>query len=198
MILLVGLGNPGAKYENTRHNVGFMVIDEIARRQRVLLNKRKYDSLTGSTHISGSDIILMKPQTYMNLSGNAVKSAVHSLKVDLDHMLILHDDIDLPLGRIKIKLGGGSAGHNGIRSIADVLSSSEFPRMRIGVGRPPEFTDPADYVLEDFCPQEIPILRDIVGGSADAAYAFIQMGLEKAMNRYNRKEFLSKESPEDD
>ena len=187
MILFVGLGNPGDKYAASRHNVGFMILDRFANQRRIVFNQHKYDSLLGRSTICGQELILLKPLTYMNLSGTAVLKAVRSLKLTAEQVFVVYDDIDLPLGRVRIRTGGGSAGHNGIKSISEMLGSEEFPRMRVGVGRPPEDQDPADYVLESFSHVDSEILADVINLSAEALFSIVHKGIEKTMNIYNRK-----------
>jgi peptidyl-tRNA hydrolase, PTH1 family len=187
MILFVGLGNPGDKYADSRHNVGFMVLDRFANQRRIVFNQHKYDSLLGRSTICGQELILLKPLTYMNLSGAAVLKAVRSLKLTAEQVFVVYDDIDLPLGRVRIRTRGSSAGHNGIKSISEMLQTEEFARMRVGVGRPPEDQDPADYVLESFSQVDRKILDDVINLSAEALFSIVHKGIEKTMSIYNRK-----------
>ena len=187
MILFVGLGNPGDRYAATRHNVGFMVLDRFAEQRRITLNKHKYDSLMGRTTIAGQAAVLLKPMTFMNLSGKAVLKAVRSFQLSPEQVFVAYDDIDLPLGRIRIRTQGSSAGHNGIKSITEALGSQSYSRMRVGVGRPPEHQDPADYVLEEFDPAEKEILENVINLSAEALFSVVHIGIEKTMNLFNRK-----------
>lgn len=196
MILFVGLGNPGEKYAETRHNAGFMVLDRFARQKRIEFRQHKYDSLVGRAMVSGHELVLLKPQTYMNLSGKGVLKAMRSLQLTPEQIVVVYDDIDLPLGRIRIRARGGSAGHNGIKSITEMLQTDNFARMRVGVGRPSEMQDPAEYVLENFTESEKEILHQVIDLAADALFSIAHQGIEKAMNLYNRKCILVSEEPE--
>ena len=168
MELITGLGNPGIQYEVTRHNIGFLVIDELAIRNQILLDKKKYHSVYGTGKIAGEKVVLVKPMTYMNLSGKAVYSLLNGLQSSPEDLLVVHDDIDLPLGCIRRKKKGGDAGHKGIRSIIECVESGEFRRLRIGVGRPEDMEeeDVADYLLKPLIDEEIPAYTDIIKKSA--------------------------------
>jgi PTH1 family peptidyl-tRNA hydrolase len=183
--VLAGLGNPGREYRNTRHNVGFMVIDSLCSQMEIRLSRLQSKALVGYRTIDGIKVILAKPQTYMNLSGQPVNSLVKFYKINLDHLLVIHDDLDLPLGTIRIRPGGGSAGQKGLASVIQQLGTQEFPRLRIGIGHPPGQMSGADYVLQDFLANEAPILKQIMEKASKAAQLFFQNGLEKAMNQYN-------------
>ncbi len=183
--LLIGLGNPGREYRDNRHNVGFMLIDHLI----VRLNARgmKVQSkaiVTTATH-EERKLILAKPQTYMNLSGQSAQGLLHFYKLPMENMLVAHDDLDLPFGTIRIRPGGGPGGQRGMASTIEQLGTKDFPRLRIGIGRPPGRMDPAAYVLQNFSRDEIKILPEIVERAADAALAFVVEGLNKAMNKYN-------------
>jgi PTH1 family peptidyl-tRNA hydrolase len=183
-LLVVGLGNPGARHERDRHNVGWMVVDELGRRQDVSF-KSKFSGRLGETRLDGHRIALLKPETYMNDSGRSIAGAVRFYKVPLDTLLVVHDEVDLDLGRLQARAGGGLAGHNGLRSTARALGSPEFLRLRVGVGRPPR-GDPrevADFVLAPFEPHED---RDaIVARAADAVETIVREGLEEAQRSFN-------------
>lgn len=183
--LLIGLGNPGREYKDNRHNVGFMLIDRLSVLLNVRMNRLQSKALVASTTYQGRKLILAKPQTYMNLSGQAVQGLVHFYKVPLENVMIAHDDLDLPFGVIRIRPGGGAGGQKGIASAIERLGTKDFPRLRIGIGRPPGRMDPADYVLQDFPPADLTTLSETLGRAAEAALVFVTEGLEAAMNRFN-------------
>jgi peptidyl-tRNA hydrolase, PTH1 family len=183
-LLVVGLGNPGRQYEHTRHNVGHMVVDELARRYGATF-KSKYSGRLTDIRVDGKRVALLAPETYMNDSGKSVAAAVQFYKVPLDALLVVHDEGDFDLGRIQARLGGGLAGHNGLRSISRHLGSQEFLRLRIGVGRPGrgDPRDLADYVLADFEPSDD--AETIVTRAADAVETLVRDGLEATQQRFN-------------
>ena len=184
--LLVCLGNPGDKYENTRHNVGFMVADEVAERQRAPIQKVKFKALTNVLTISGEKVLVMKPTTYMNLSGEAVRQAVDFYKVAPDHVLVISDDTSLAVGRLRIRKGGSAGGHNGLKSIIQHLGSDQFPRIKVGVGEKPQPEyDLADWVLGKFVGEDKKTIDAAVKRAADAVECIIADGCDKAMNRFN-------------
>ncbi|GAB4424030.1 MAG: aminoacyl-tRNA hydrolase [Anaerolineales bacterium] len=184
-IIIIGLGNPGRAYKDNRHNVGFMLIDRLSVRLNARLNRVQAKAIVGSVHHHGDKIILAKPQTYMNLSGQSVQGLVHFYKIPLANMLVAHDDLDLPQGTLRIRPGGGPGGQKGIASAIERLGSRDFPRLRIGIGRPPGRMDPAAYVLQDFSAGELKIISEVLDRAADAALEFIENGLDAAMNKYN-------------
>jgi peptidyl-tRNA hydrolase, PTH1 family len=183
-LLVVGLGNPGREHVDTRHNIGWLVVDELARRGGASF-RSKFSGQLAETRVDDARIALLKPETYMNLSGRSVQPAARFFKVDPEHLLVVHDEGDFDLGRLQARLGGGLAGHNGLRSIAQQLGTQEFLRLRIGVGRP-ERGDPrplADWVLSEFEPHED---RDaIVARAADAVETIVRDGLDEAQRRYH-------------
>jgi PTH1 family peptidyl-tRNA hydrolase len=183
--LIVGLGNPGIEYRSSRHNVGFMVIDRLASELGIKLGKYQFKALTGSQIRDGQKWIIAKPQTFMNLSGTAVGSLVKFYKVPMDHLMIIHDDIDLPIGTIRIRPKGGSAGQNGVNSIIERLGAQDFPRLRVGIGRPSGQRTAANYVLADFQKSEKAIVDDLLDKCTEAVKTFVHSGLDAAMNRYN-------------
>ncbi len=183
--LIAGLGNPGLQYRYTRHNAGFLVAQALADTLDIPLKRVKFRCQIGEGKLEGTPLIIAKPLTYMNDSGSAVSSLLHYFKVPLERLLVIHDDLDLPLGVLRLRPGGGSAGQRGVQSIADKLGTSAFPRLRFGIGRPPGRMDPADYVLEKFSASEQELLRMTLEQAAAAARTFILEGLEKAMNQYN-------------
>ena len=183
-LLIVGLGNPGKRYARDRHNVGWMVIDEFARRRHATF-KPKFDGRLCETQIGELRVALLKPETYMNESGRSVSAAARYFKVAPEDVLVAHDDVDLEVGRLQVRPGGGLAGHNGLRSIAQALATPEFVRLRIGVGRPGrgDPRDVADYVLAPFEVHEDP--QVIVARAADAVGVLVSEGLEAAQQRFN-------------
>ena len=183
-LLVAGLGNPGPRHVRDRHNVGWMVVDEIARRCDASL-KSKFNGRFGETRIDGHRIALLEPETYMNESGRSISAAARFFKVPIEDVLVVHDDVDLELGRLQARAGGGLAGHNGLRSIAQSLGGADFLRLRIGVGRPDrgDPRDVADFVLSPFDPHED---RDgLVARAADAVELLVGEGLEEAQRQFN-------------
>jgi peptidyl-tRNA hydrolase, PTH1 family len=183
--LIVGLGNPGREYRYTRHNIGFMVIDKLAADLGIKLTKVQAKAIIGLVPFQGVKVILAKPQTYMNLSGQAVTSLMHFYKVPMEQFIVIHDDIDLPVSTIRIRPGGGSAGQKGLGSIIERLGTQSFARMRIGVGRPPGRIEAPDYVLQDFDKSEQPLMERVIAEASEAARTFVSDGLEAVMNKYN-------------
>lgn len=184
--LLVCLGNPGKEYEGTRHNIGFMAAEELSRREGVKINKLRYRALTGDVRIGGQRVLVLKPQTYMNLSGEAVKLAGGFYKIPPDHVLAISDDVALPLGKLRIRAGGSAGGHNGLKSIIAHLGTDQFPRVRVGVGAPehPEH-EMIDWVIGRFSQQEKKLADEAVARAVDAAVCLIEKGVQEAQNRYN-------------
>ena len=183
--LVLGLGNPGPEYAGHRHNLGFMVIDELSTRHRLPVRERTRVALVGEGEIRGHRALLAKPRTYMNLSGRAAQSLAARGPIPAERVLVLVDDFTLPLGRVRIRRGGGTGGHNGLASLIESLGTREFPRVRLGIGPLPDGVDPADFVLEDFLPEEEEAVRALVARGADAVEALLEEGLEAAMNRFN-------------
>lgn len=183
--LIVGLGNPGKQYENTKHNIGFWGIDELARRHGLVFGKTERKAQTADGLIQGRRVLLAKPQTYMNLSGEAVRSLVDFYKVDLPDILVIYDDLDLPLGTLRLRMTGSAGGQKGIKSIIQHLGTQDFCRVRIGIGRPPGRMDPAAYVLHPFVGDDAITARLVVDRAANAVETWLQDGIELAMNRYN-------------
>jgi PTH1 family peptidyl-tRNA hydrolase len=183
--LIVGLGNPGREYVSNRHNVGFQVVDHLAARHGLAFRKLQSKAFVTSGKIAGRSVILAKPQSYMNLSGGPVASLQRFYKVTLDHLLVICDDIDLPVGTLRLRPFGGSGGQNGMKSIIERLGSEVFPRLRIGIGRPPGRMDPAAYVLQDFDRVQLTVIDAAYGRAADAVEAWLIDGIELAMSRFN-------------
>ncbi len=185
-LLVVGLGNPGRRHEHDRHNVGFMVVDELARRFGATF-RRKFSGQTGEARIGDAKVAFLKPDTFMNESGRSVQPAVAFYKTPLEALLVIHDEVDLDHGRLQIRLGGGLAGHNGLRSLAGRLGSPDFLRLRVGVGRPGR-GDPrpvADYVLAAFAPEDD--ATAVVGRAADAVECLVERGLDETQQRFNER-----------
>jgi PTH1 family peptidyl-tRNA hydrolase len=183
--LLIGLGNPGREYRDSRHNVGFMLVDRITVRLNARGMKVQSKAIVITAAYEDRKLILAKPQTYMNLSGQSVQGLIHFYKLPLANVLIAHDDLDIPFGTIRIRPGGGPGGQRGMASTIEQLGTKDFPRLRIGIGRPPGRMDPSAYVLQDFSREELKVLSEILDRAADAALEFVRSGLDKAMNKYN-------------
>jgi PTH1 family peptidyl-tRNA hydrolase len=184
--LLVGLGNPGRKYERTRHNLGFMTIDWIAAENRVKVTTKAYGAFVGEWRVGDERVLLVKPQTYMNRSGESVKSLMHESEVSPEDLVVVYDELDLPFGKIRIRAKGSSAGHRGLHSIIESLSGAPFYRVRVGIGRPPEGIDPADFVLERFSPEELERVEDVIAVAAEAIECLVREGGRRAMDQFNR------------
>ena len=188
MYIIAGLGNPGREYENTRHNAGFASLDALAKRHGIELTTRKFQALTGSGYIDGQKVLLVKPQTYMNLSGESLRAACDFFKVDPEEgLIVIYDDISLEPGQLRIRLKGSAGGHNGIKNIIAHLGTQEFPRIKVGVGAKPPKMDLADYVLSRFGAEEQKIMDEAFGEAAEAAVMMMTTGAERAMNHYNAK-----------
>ena len=183
--LVVFLGNPGPKYAGTRHNAGFLTADAAEKRYGVSINRSRFKALTASCELGGEKILFMKPQTYMNLSGDAVQQAVSFYKIPAEHVLVVSDEMSLPVGKIRIRPKGSAGGHNGLKSIISVLGTENFPRIRLGVGAPPPEYDVKDWVLSTFRNQDAEDFHDAAERAAQAVEAYITLGPEKAMNLYN-------------
>jgi len=187
LILVAGLGNPGPRYARTRHNAGFLVAEQLAARQNIRLKVKSHQGLFGVGRISGREVALLLPQTFMNLSGACVGSAYRSLGIDPGDLIVIHDDIDLPFGTLRLKSGGGHGGHNGLRHIIQVLGHGDFVRLRIGVDRPHPGEDAAHYVLRDFSAAERAQLEKVWDRAIEAVLAVIEKGLQQAMNEFNNR-----------
>ena len=187
MYIIAGLGNPTREYEKTRHNVGFEVIDVLADMLGTTVEEKKFKGLYGRGIIGGEKVLLLKPQTFMTLSGESVKAAADFYKVDHEHIIIIYDDISLDPGQLRIRLKGSAGGHNGIKNIIAYLGTQEFPRIKVGVGAKPPKMDLADYVLSRFGAEEQKIMDEAFGEAAEAAVMMMTTGAERAMNHYNAK-----------
>jgi PTH1 family peptidyl-tRNA hydrolase len=183
--LIVGLGNPGAEYRYNRHNIGFMLVDRVAEQLGVKFTRLESKALLTKGEHQGRRVILAKPQTYMNLSDQSVGGLIRFYKVPLTNLLVAYDDVDLPFGALRIRPDGGSAGQKGMASIIDRLGTQEFPRLRLGIGRPPGRMEAADYVLQDFSSGEKELLKMTLDRAAEAALVFVVEGLDAAMNQFN-------------
>lgn len=185
LFIVIGLGNPGKRYENTRHNVGFDTVELLSRRHGILLTKIKHKALLGDGKISGKRVILVKPQTYMNLSGESVREILEWYKVPAKNIIIVYDDIDLPVGKLRLRPRGSAGTHNGMRSVIYQIESDGFPRIRIGVGGPPEGWDLANYVLSKFSGEDKKKVEEAIVNAADAVETIIRSGINMAMNKFN-------------
>ena len=185
MYLIVGLGNPEKEYANTRHNVGFDTVNELAKRHEIEINRNKFNSLYGQGIINNEKVIILKPQTYMNLSGIAVRNFKDFYKIDLDKIIIVHDDIDIEEGKIKLRKVGGPGTHNGMKSVVHELNSTEFPRIRIGTGSPDDEIDLKDYVLEKIDNESRSILDEAIINATNAIEEILENGIDIAMNKFN-------------
>lgn len=183
--IIVGLGNPGREYRENRHNFGFMLIDRLAARLSAKISRMQSKALIASARHGNARIILAKPQTFMNLSGQAIQGLVRFYKTPLENILVAHDDLDLPFETIRLRPGGGAGGQKGIKSTIQHLGTNDFPRLRLGVGRPSGRMDPAAYVLQDFAKGDQQFLAETLDRAVDAALNFVDEGLDTAMNQFN-------------
>lgn len=183
--LIVGLGNPGAKYEHTRHNMGFLTVERLAEKLGVKLNKVKFKSAYNTVTFAGCKCLVMKPQTYMNLSGEAVREAAQFYKIPADHVLVIYDDISLPVGKLRVRPTGSAGGHNGIKNIIAHLGTQDFPRVKIGVAAPADAGEMIDWVIGVPSQAERKVLAEMFEKAIDAAECIITDGCQKAMNRFN-------------
>jgi PTH1 family peptidyl-tRNA hydrolase len=185
--IIVGLGNPGILYRMTRHNIGFQVIDRLAKINHIPIRTKRYKSLYGTGGIDSQQVILIKPLTFMNRSGEAVKKVADFFHLGMEDLVVVHDDLDLPFGRLRYKRRGGDGGHQGIRSIIERTGGDNFLRLKVGIGRPPQGVDPAEYVLEVFDKIEQSHLDQILSQGAKSLKVMLLEGLEKAMNQFQKK-----------
>jgi len=183
--ILIGLGNPGREYKDNRHNIGFMLIDQLTLRLDARGMKVQSNAIVISSRYQERRIILAKPQTYMNLSGRSVQGLLHFYKIPMENLLVAHDDLDIPFGTIRIRPGGGPGGQRGMASTIEKLGTQDFPRLRLGIGRPPGRMEPRDYVLQDFSNEDLKLLPEVLDRAAGAALEFVLKGLNAAMNKYN-------------
>ena len=183
--LLIGLGNPGREYRDTRHNFGFMLIDRLAVRLNARGMKVQSKAIVTDAMYEDRKLILAKPQTYMNLSGPSVQGLVHFYKIPLTNVMVLSDDLDIPFGTIRIRASGGYGGQRGLASIIETLGTKDFPRLRLGIGRPPGKMDPANFILRNFSRDEMKAISEILDRAADAVFEFVKNGLDMSMNKFN-------------
>jgi len=188
MKIIVGLGNPGPEYAKTRHNIGWMVIDAFAAKFRIRVDKHEKDALTGTGRVAGGSVLVAKPLTYMNQSGDAIRLLVNAYSESLDDLIVAYDDIDLPLGKLRIKPNGGPGTHNGMRSIVSALATEKFARLRIGIGGVDSSGRLRDYVLGEIAPDEEAAITRAIERSVDALLLFVRGDLKRAMNEFNRDE----------
>ncbi len=183
--LIAGLGNPGRRYAHNRHNVGYLCLDRLAKVHQLAFDKRQSQALLAFGQIEGRSVILLKPTTFMNESGRAVAAASRFYKVPNERLLVIYDELDLPQGSVRVRAKGGSGGHGGMRSIIACLGDQDFPRVRVGIGRPPGRMEPSDYVLQDFNDNEVPLFDEIVDWVVRTVECWLADGIEIAMTRFN-------------
>lgn len=183
--MIVGLGNPGLAYRRTRHNFGFLAIDKLANELNIPVKRLKFKAMIGEGRFGDNKVVLVKPLTFMNESGRAVAPLLRFFKLPLTNLLVIHDDLDLPLGTLRLRPSGGTSGQRGMASIITQLGTQEFPRMRLGIGRPPGQMDPVDYVLKDFLPSENELKKIVLQTAVEASQTFINEGLTTTMNKFN-------------
>jgi len=189
--IIVGLGNPGTAYRMSRHNIGFQVVDHLARINHFSIRTKRFKSLYGTGSIDSEQVVLAKPMTFMNRSGEAVKKVADFFRLKVEDLVVVHDDLDLPFGKLRFKRRGGDGGHQGVRSVIECMGGNNFLRLKVGIGRPPEGMDPAEYVLEVFSGVEQSQLDQILSRAVESLRAVFLEGLEKAMNQFQKKFTLS-------
>lgn len=187
--IIAGLGNPGPSYQWTRHNAGFLFLERLAHLENVSIAKKAFSGLIGEWDFAGHHLILLKPQTFMNLSGNSIMQALQFYKLQLSNMIVIHDELDLPFGSVRFKNGGGHGGHNGLRSIMENLGKGDFVRLRIGIGKSPH-GDTTDHVLGKIPPDQMEKLPNILDGGIEMLEVMLKEGLPKSMSLFNNKNFL--------
>ena len=195
MKIIVGLGNPGDAYQWSRHNIGFQVVDRLAEENHISISHKRFKAHYGKGLIHSQDVLLVKPLTFMNLSGFAVQRVADFYKMGLADLVVVHDDLDLPFGTLRIKRRGGDGGHQGVRSIIESIGGNNFLRLKVGIGRPPKGMDPTEYVLRPFDEIEKGRLSEVLLRAAECLVVLISEGIERAMNRFQRKTILPFQSP---
>ncbi|MDR2994066.1 MAG: aminoacyl-tRNA hydrolase, partial [Bacillus cereus] len=185
MKLIVGLGNPGREYELTRHNIGFMAIDELAKRWNISLNEQKFKGVFGAGFVNGEKVILLKPLTYMNLSGESIRPLMDYYKIDVEDFVVMYDDLDIPVGKLRLRMKGSAGGHNGVKSTISHLGTQEFQRIRMGIDRPKNGMKVVDYVLGRFTSEEIPDVNHSIEKAADACEEWLNKPFLQIMNTFN-------------
>jgi PTH1 family peptidyl-tRNA hydrolase len=187
--VIAGLGNPGPQYQWTRHNAGFLFLDRLAHLENISVTRKSFSGLAGEWNLKGNRHVLIKPQTFMNLSGRAIMQALQFYKLPLSQLIVVHDELDLPFGTVRLKQGGGHGGHNGLRSIMEQLGKGDFTRLRIGIGRPPH-GDTVNYVLGNIPPDQMENLSKVLDGGVVMLEMLLEEGLPKAMSMFNNRNFL--------
>ena len=190
MKIIVGLGNPGIQYRMSRHNIGFQVVDRLAQLSHLSIQTKRFKSLYGTGRIDSQQVVLAKPITYMNRSGEAVKKATDFFQLGVEDLVVIHDDMDLPFGKLRFKRRGSDGGHQGVRSIIELMGENNFLRLKVGIGRPPQGMDPAEYVLEAFDKIERAHLDQTLSWAAESLRVMLLEGLEKAMNQFQKRSRL--------
>jgi len=186
MYVIAGLGNPGRKYENTRHNMGFITVDQLAEKHDIKVDKLKFKALVGEGRIAGQKVLLVKPQTYMNLSGESLREVMHFYKLEPENLIVIYDDIDIELGALRIRKFGSAGTHNGMKSVVYQLQTDRFPRIRVGIGSQKK-GDLVDFVIGGFTKEEVPVLEETVTKAVCAIECMLEEDVDIAMNRYNTK-----------
>ncbi len=197
MYVIAGLGNPGKKYAQTRHNMGFITVDQLAEKHNIKVDRLKFKALAGEGRIAGQKVLLVKPQTYMNLSGESLRAGMNFYKLEPEQLIVIYDDIDLEVGALRIRKFGSAGTHNGMRSVVYQLQSDRFPRIRIGIGSSGK-KDLANFVTGGFSKDEVPALEDAVTKAVCALECMLEEGIDKAMNQYNTKKKSKKEEKKDE
>ena len=187
MKCIIGLGNPGKKYQQTRHNIGFLVLDELCNRNQLHLSKNKFKCHYEMDRIDQEKVLFVQPQTFMNLSGEGIRPLIDFYKIAVEDIIVIYDDLDLPVGKIRLREKGGHGGHNGIRSLIEHLGTKDFKRIRVGIGRPTNAQPIVDYVLQSFVKSEMDDVNHAIVTAADASETWIKKSFNDAMNRYNQK-----------
>jgi PTH1 family peptidyl-tRNA hydrolase len=185
--IIVGLGNPGVRYRGNRHNIGFLVVDRLAKDSHLSISTKRLKAFYGTGKIDSREVVLAKPMAFMNRSGEAVKRLVDFFNIELEDLIVIHDDLDLPFGRLRFKRRGGDGGHQGVRSIIAAIGGNTFLRLKVGIGRPPRGMEAAEYVLDDFDESQQPKLGEVLSTAAEALKVMLLEGLETAMNRFQKK-----------
>ena len=192
MYVIAGLGNPGKKYENTRHNMGFITIDQLAEKHNIKVDKLKFKALVGEGRIAGQKVMLVKPQTYMNLIGESIREVMNFYKLEPENLIVIYDDIDIEAGTLRIRKFGSAGTHNGMKSVVYQLQSDRFPRIRLGIGSQKK-GDLVNFVIGGFSKEEVPVLEEAVNHAVLATECIIEDGIDKAMNQYNTKKRSKKD-----
>ncbi len=192
IFVVVGLGNPGKQYEQTKHNVGFLVIDKLAEKYQIPMTKFQYKAFVGSGTIKNKKVLLVKPQTFMNLSGESVREIVNFYKVPQERFVVIYDDTSLPMGQIRLREKGSHGGHNGIRNIIQLMGTDVFGRIKVGIGEKPNGWDLADYVLAKFEPNDLPLMENGMDKATEAVEWILSKGMQDAMNRMNQRQKLQR------